>query len=144
MKCPGPSLWPLSAEQGGSLDNAVGREFLFQNMSLEIQKISEPGTVIVKTLLMINSLTNPLQTYYGRFVLWGTKSLTYCLFNVIIFILYAFLKSLDPGRNPACSCCCSTSLLTLSFSHTRWITISASTINQLLCGVPVLNGLLMD
>lgn len=113
-------------------------------MSLKIQKISQPSKVIVKPPIMINNLTNPLQTYYGRLVLWGTKNLTYCRFNVLVFILYAFLNSPDPGRNPACSCCCSTSLLTQSFSHTRWITISAGTINQLLCGVPVLNGLLMD
>lgn len=44
---------------------------------------------------MINSHTNPLQTYYGHFVLWGTKNLIYCLFSVIIFILLCI--SILPG-----------------------------------------------
>lgn len=101
----------------------------------EIQRIFEPGKVIVKTLLTI---ANPLQTYNGCFVLRGTKTRTCRLFNVTVFIVYAFLSP-DPGRRSAC--CCSTSLLTRLLRLARWIIIPASAISQL---VPLLKGLLTE
>lgn len=54
---------------------------------------------------------------------------------------YAFPYFPDPGGDPAAA---AAAPLPCQRRHSRWITGSASAINQLLRSVPVLNGLLMD